>query len=147
LLESELFGHEKGAFTGAIALKKGKLEMADHGTVFLDEIGELSGALQAKLLRVLQDKEFRAGWRHQAYQVDFRLIAATNRDLKTAIDTGAFRRDLYYRLNVVSLVVPPLRERSDDIRCWPRISSAAQRQGQAARVRLFSRGARLPVRV
>jgi transcriptional regulator with GAF, ATPase, and Fis domain len=115
LLESELFGHEKGAFTGAIAMKKGKLEVAGGGTVFLDEIGELSVALQAKLLRVLQEKEFERVGGTKPVRVDFRLIAATNRDLKAAIDSGAFRRDLYYRLNVVSVAIPQLRDRQDDI--------------------------------
>jgi transcriptional regulator with GAF, ATPase, and Fis domain len=115
LLESELFGHERGAFTGAIAMKKGKLELADGGTLFLDEIGEMSPFLQAKLLRVLQDHEFERVGGTRAMKSDIRLIAATNRDLEDAIRQGAFRVDLYYRLNVVSLIMPPLRERKEDI--------------------------------
>ena len=115
LLESELFGHEKGAFTGAIAQKKGKLEIADGGTVFLDEIGELAPALQAKLLRVLQEREFERVGGTRSIKVDLRIIAATNKDLEEAIRNNEFRQDLYYRLNVVSLEMPPLRERKEDI--------------------------------
>ena len=115
LLESELFGHEKGSFTGAIAQKRGKLEIADGGTIFLDEIGELSPAIQAKLLRALQTCEFERVGGTRPIKVDIRTIAATNRDLKAAIKTGEFREDLYYRLNVVSIPMPPLRERREDI--------------------------------
>ena len=115
LLESELFGHEKGSFTGAIATKKGKLEIAETGTIFLDEIGELAPMLQAKLLRALQEHEFERVGGTRTLKLEARVIAATNKNLEDAIKSGQFRQDLYYRLNVVSVVVPPLRERPDDI--------------------------------
>ena len=115
LLESELFGHEKGAFTGAVAQKKGKLEEACGGSVFLDELGELAPALQTKLLRVIQEREFERVGGIRPIKADIRLIAATNRDLEEAVKGGTFRRDLYYRINVVSIVLPPLRERREDI--------------------------------
>jgi Nif-specific regulatory protein len=115
LLESELFGHERGAFTGAIALKKGKLEIAHQGTLFLDEIGELAPSLQSKLLRVLQEKDFERVGGTKTLVVDMRLVAATNRDLEQALTDGSFREDLYYRLNVVTIETPPLREHLEDI--------------------------------
>ncbi len=115
LLETELFGHERGAFTGAVENRKGRFEQANGGTIFLDEIGEISPAFQAKLLRVLQEGEFeRVGGSH-TIKVDVRIIAATHRDLETAVDVGDFREDLFYRLNVMPLFLPPLRERIEDI--------------------------------
>jgi DNA-binding NtrC family response regulator len=115
LLESELFGHEKGAFTGAIYNRKGRFEMADNGTIFLDEIATISSKMQIELLRVLESKSFVRVGGNKEIKSDFRVICATNRDLKTMVENGAFREDLYYRLNVVNINVPPLRERVDDI--------------------------------
>ncbi|HQX06960.1 MAG TPA: sigma 54-interacting transcriptional regulator, partial [Zoogloea sp.] len=115
LLESELFGHEKGSFTGAVGERKGRFEMADKGTLFLDEIGDISPAFQAKLLRVLQEREFERVGGNRSIKVDVRLVCATNRNLEKMVAAGEFRADLYYRINVVSLFLPPLRERRDDI--------------------------------
>jgi len=115
LLESELFGYEKGAFTGAVAARAGRLEQASGGTLFLDEVGEMSPAVQAKFLRVLQEREFQRLGGTRMLKADVRIIAATNRDLKVAMTQGAFREDLYYRLHVFAIHLPPLRERQDDI--------------------------------
>jgi two-component system, NtrC family, response regulator AtoC len=115
LLESELFGHERGAFTGAHQLKIGKFESADRGTIFLDEIGDLHPALQGKLLHVLQDGQFSRVGGRSTVKVDVRVLAATNQDLEQAVAAGRFREDLYYRLNVIQIMVPPLRERPEEI--------------------------------
>ena len=115
LLESELFGHEKGAFTGAMSKKKGRFELADNGTIFLDEIGEMSLLTQTKILRVLQEMEFESVGGTKTIQVDVRIITATNKDLDEEVRKGRFREDLYYRLNVVPITIPPLRERKEDI--------------------------------
>ncbi len=121
LLESELFGHEKGAFTGAVARKRGRFELAHTGSIFLDEIGEIEQSVQIKILRVLQEKKFERVGGEETLEVDVRIISATNRDLKEAIEEGRFREDLFYRLNVVNIHIPPLRERKEDI---PLLTSA-----------------------
>jgi len=115
LLESELFGHEKGAFTGAVARKRGRFELAHLGSLFLDEIGEISQSVQIKLLRVLQDRKFERVGGEETIETDVRIIAATNRNLMADISTGKFREDLYYRLNVINIHIPPLKERNEDI--------------------------------
>jgi transcriptional regulator with GAF, ATPase, and Fis domain len=115
LIESELFGHERGAFTSAIQSRKGRFELANGGTLFLDEIGELSAAVQVKLLRVLQEREFERVGGTKTLTVDIRLIAASNRDLEQEVKEGRFRQDLFFRLNVVPLALPPLRDRPEDI--------------------------------
>ena len=115
LLESELFGHERGAFTSADARRKGRFELADKGTIFLDEIGDISQAMQAKLLRVLQEKRFERVGGHESIDVDIRVVAATNKSLENEVKEGKFREDLFYRLNVIKIDVPPLRDRPEDI--------------------------------
>jgi transcriptional regulator with GAF, ATPase, and Fis domain len=115
-MESEFFGHEKGAFTGATQLREGRFSLAEGGTIFLDEVGELNRALQAKLLRVLQEGEYTPVGSSRTRRTDVRVIAATNRNLSTAVEEGSFRTDLYYRLNVFPIELPPLRQRGDDIR-------------------------------
>ncbi len=125
LLESELFGHEKGAFTGAVERRAGRFEMADGGTIFLDEVGELEPAMQVKLLRVLEERQFERVGGNKTLEVDVRLVAATNRDLKKMVAEGKFRDDLFYRLSVVTVNLPPLRERRDDV---PLLVTAFNRQ-------------------
>ncbi|MCW5828511.1 MAG: sigma-54-dependent Fis family transcriptional regulator [Deltaproteobacteria bacterium] len=134
LLESELFGHAKGAFTGAHATKKGLFEEADKGTIFLDEIGDMPLALQVKLLRVLQENEIRRVGDNRTIRIDVRLIAATHRNLKQMVSEGAFREDLYYRLRVIEIPLPPVRERRDDIRQLAQQFWARERKSQSAAI-------------
>jgi len=142
LLESELFGHEKGSFTGAVSMRKGRFELADGGTLFLDEIGDLPLHLQAKLLRVLQEKEFERVGSSHSLKVDVRLLSATHRDLEALIRAGQFREDLYYRLNVVTIFLPPLRERRQDLPAFMDhfLRVFAEKNGKA--IRGFTREAR-----
>ena len=135
LLESELFGHEKGAFTGADRLRRGRFELADGGTLLLDEISEIAPALQAKLLRVLQESQFERVGSSMTQQVDVRVVATTNRDLESAVAEGKFRRDLFYRLNVVPVDLPPLRQRVEDIPelCRHFLHSIARRENKPFR--------------
>jgi Nif-specific regulatory protein len=125
IIESELFGHEKGAFTGAIAMRKGRFELADGGTLFLDEIGDLSPATQVKLLRILQEREFERVGGQQTLRCDVRVIAATSRNLEQLMEEGKFRSDLYYRLNVFPVYVPALRERKSDMLQMPPVALSA----------------------
>jgi two-component system, NtrC family, response regulator len=134
LLESELFGHEKGAFTGAIAMKKGRFELADGGTLFLDEIGDMSPPLQVKLLRVLQEMEFERVGGTKTIKVDVRVLSASNRSLKDDVAAGVFREDLFYRLNVIHIEVPPLRERMEDIRLL--VSHFIEKYGNTGKIEL-----------
>ena len=134
LLESELFGYEKGAFTGAMTAKPGRFEMANGGTLFLDEIGDISPATQVKLLRVLQERRFERLGGTRSIEVDVRVVAATNQDLQQLIADGEFREDLFYRLNVVPITLPPLRQRPGDIpRARRALPGEVQRRRQAAR--------------
>jgi len=142
LLESDLFGHEKGAFTGAIALKRGKLEIADGGSLFLDEVGELTPLIQAKLLRVLQEHEFDRVGGTRPVKVNVRIITATNKNLELAVNRGAFREDLYYRLNVLSVTMPPLRERREDIQLLASYFSSAYSKTCKRRIKGISPEAR-----
>jgi two-component system nitrogen regulation response regulator NtrX len=138
LIESELFGHEKGSFTGATAMKRGQFEQADGGTLFLDEIGDMSLSTQAKVLRALQEQQFTRVGGTKLMKVDVRVLAASNKDLEKEIKEGRFREDLYYRLNVVPIVVPPLRERREDIPALVRHFMKVHAEEQGLRIKEVS---------
>ncbi len=139
-MESELFGYEKGAFTGANISKPGKFEQADTGTVFLDEIGDVPPAVQVKLLRILQEREFERLGSNKTRHIDVRVLAATNVDLRAALEEGNFRQDLYYRLNVLPINIPALRERRKTSRTWRATSSRSWRQTSGAAFRISATG-------
>jgi transcriptional regulator with GAF, ATPase, and Fis domain len=143
LIEDELFGHEKGAFTGALGLRRGRLEMADQGSLFLDEVGDLGLGLQPKLLRVLQERSFERLGGNSTVNVNIRLISATNRNLEEMVQQGKFREDLFYRLNVVHMHIPPLRERRDDIILLAQLFLLAANQQFNKKVKRFSHEALL----
>jgi transcriptional regulator with PAS, ATPase and Fis domain len=146
LLESELFGHEKGSFTGAVYTRAGRFEAADGGTLFLDEIGDITPTVQVKLLRFLEEREFERVGGNRTFKVDVRIVAATHRDLRKKLEEGTFREDLYYRLNVVNLHLPPLRERGDDVVVIAKFLLAKYAEEYGSKVKGFTPNAVIAMR-